>query len=102
ADDGAIGVAGGPRIGEQLAALALEARVQLSGEPVERLAQRRPPALLRRPLGGHPAAAVRPPAFHPVRAAPRRGRYQLHLVLRRVSRQEGGEVFDPPLAAPLE
>src|SRR5205814_197761 len=66
--DGAVAVARGPGVGEQLPPLALEAGVQLPREPVERFAQRRPPALLARALGREPAAAIGPPALHAMRA----------------------------------
>src|SRR5947207_1600899 len=82
--------------------IALEAGVELAREPVERFAQRRAPALLGGSLRRHAAATVRAPALHPVGAAPRRGRHELHLVPGRVSCQKGGEVFDPNAAPPLE
>ena len=37
-----------------------------------------------------------------MRAAPRGGRHQLHLPLRRMSSEEGGEVLDPHAGAPLQ
>jgi hypothetical protein len=76
--------------------------MQLVREPLQRLAQRRPPALLRRPLRRHAAAAIGPPAFNTMRTAPRRGRDEPQLLLRRVTREKGGEVLDPHVGAPAK
>src|SRR5207245_1878244 len=80
-----VAVAGLPRILQPRRGAGLVEEIDLVAEPIERLAQRRPPALL--PVAAHTAATVPAPALDTMGAAQRRGLADLGLEPRWV----GGE-----------
>src|SRR5439155_362331 len=85
-----VAVAGLPRILQPRRGAGLVEEIDLVAEPIERLAQRRPPALL--PVAAHTAATVPAPALDTMGAAPRRGLADLGLEPRWVGGEEGAVV----------
>ena len=84
-----VAVARATRVVQDLAGTGLVEDRRLVAQPVDRLPERRPPGLAPAGRARDPAAAVRSPALHPVRAAPRRPLDDLHLVRRRMRVAEG-------------
>src|SRR6059036_2499270 len=86
-------------LGGQRLAFSLELRAHLFRQPLERGAQRRPPALLRGSLGRRATATFGPPPLDSVRAAPRARRNDAYLRLGRPPGEEGREILDPQVTA---
>src|SRR5262249_8789093 len=104
-DQGYRVVARGPRVLEEPARARLELRGEHVAEGVERLAERRAPALIPPRVPARAAAAARAPPLDPARAAPRGAVDHLDLVRRRVALEElavAREPREPLLLHPVE